>query len=246
MKKILFAGLLLLAPMVATPLGFAAQTNRTERVQFAKGASSTVIKGEVKGSSVIDYVLKASAGQVMSVTLESNNASNAFNVLPSGTEEAMFIGSISGNRFAGMLPTDGEFRIRVYLLGNSARQNLSSKFTLKIGITGKALVATPAAQDALIPGTPYHASGSIPCSQALYPAVKACEAFVIRRGFDGTATLEVRFPGGGKRHLLFIKGKPVTSDLPAKLTSKRQGDHSLINLETQETFDVPDPLILGD
>ena len=35
---------------------------RTERVQFAKGASSATVNGTIKGSQTVDYVLHVSKG----------------------------------------------------------------------------------------------------------------------------------------------------------------------------------------
>jgi len=51
-----------------------------------------------------------------------------------------------------MLPADGDYRVRVYLVRAAARRNESSAYTLTIGVAGKALEALPGAQDALVPG----------------------------------------------------------------------------------------------
>ena len=58
---------------------------RQEKVQFAKGASSAVIKGQIKGDTTVDYVVRAAAGQTLSVKLQKTNTSNYFNVLPPGS-----------------------------------------------------------------------------------------------------------------------------------------------------------------
>jgi hypothetical protein len=83
---------------------------------------------------LVDYLLPASAGQTMTVVLETNNTSNYFNVLAPGLIEAIFIGSTSGNRFEGSLPASGEYQVRVYLMRNAARRDESASFSLKIGI----------------------------------------------------------------------------------------------------------------
>jgi len=49
---------------------------RIERVQFAKGATSAVIKGRVKGYSGVDYRVRAGAGQTIKVSLKRSNLSN--------------------------------------------------------------------------------------------------------------------------------------------------------------------------
>ena len=42
---------------------------RTERVQFERGASSAVVEGSIKGYEIVDYVLRASAGQMMNASM---------------------------------------------------------------------------------------------------------------------------------------------------------------------------------
>jgi hypothetical protein len=219
---------------------------RIEAVHFTKGATSTVIKGQVKGDNFVDYHLRAGAGQTLSVELKTGNASSYFNILPPGSSDvAMFIGSTSGNRFSGLLSTDGDYTIRVYLMRNAARRTESANYTLNVGISGQALAATPAAQDALLPGTPFHASAQIACAPPFVSGVTECEAFVIRRGFDGTATVEVRWGAGLKRRILFVKGKPVAADAQEALAVSRQGDVSSVSLGSDERFDIPDVLVFG-
>lgn len=134
---------------------------RTERVQFAKGASSKTITGTLKGDASVDYVVGARAGQTMSVTLKPGNASNYFNVLPPGSETALFVGSSSGNTYTGSLPADGDYRIRVYLMRNAARRNEASNYTLTVGVTGASAAATPAAPAAK-PGAAVVTAGNMP------------------------------------------------------------------------------------
>ncbi|MGV0976634.1 MAG: hypothetical protein ACOYBO_11975 [Azonexus sp.] len=236
---------LLLVPPVVAPAAVA-DLGRTEYVQFARGAISTVIKGQVKGDHYIDYQVRVSAGQALSVEMKTGNASSYFNILPPGSGDvAMFIGNTSGNRYLGLLPTDGDYSIRVYLMRNAARRNESANFTLTVGVSGQALAATPAAKDALLPGTPFHASAKVACAPPFASGIKECDAFVIRRGFDGTATVEVRWGEGLKRRILFVKGKPVAADAPDALSVTRQGDVSSVSLGSEERFDIPDALVFG-
>ncbi len=240
------AAVLLLEPLLGA--GAEAQPairGQQEQVQFAAGASSRVISGVLKGDQFIDYKLRAAAGQTLSVTLKPSNVQTYFNFNPPGAEEAMFIGSTSGNRFRGLLPSDGDYTIRVYLMRPAARRNETSRYSLDVGVSGLPLVPLKAAQDALIPGTPFHASASIPCFSSIGPKVGSCEAFVIRRGFDGTATVEVRWPGGLRRHILFVKGRPVAADLPEAVTLQRKGDVSIVSLGSLERFEIPDTLLSG-
>ena len=78
---------------------------RTEQVHFKRGASSATINGKIKGYEVVDYVLEASKGQQMNVSMATDNGANYFNILaPGENEAAMFVGSTSGNQFEGGLP----------------------------------------------------------------------------------------------------------------------------------------------
>ena len=130
-NKILSCALALTA-LTASTLLIAAP--RTERVAFAKGASSKVIKGTVKGYDYVDYVIGARGGQLLTVNLTTNRGSNYFNVMAKGNEAAYFIGSNEGNSFRGPVPASGDQVIRVYLMRNDARRGVAANYTLKISI----------------------------------------------------------------------------------------------------------------
>jgi len=49
---------------------------RTERVQFERGANSTVVESSIKGYETVDYVLRAGKGQHMNVSMATNNGGN--------------------------------------------------------------------------------------------------------------------------------------------------------------------------
>ena len=106
-------------------------------VQFEKGAYGTTLNGQIKGYQIIDYRLRARAGQVMTVAFKPGNLSAYFNVLPPGSSNlALFVGSIYGNHFKSPLPTDGVYTLRVYLMRNAARRHETAKYTLDVKITG--------------------------------------------------------------------------------------------------------------
>jgi hypothetical protein len=219
-----------------------------ERVQFAGGDSSAVIKGyHVKGDATVDYVIGARAGQTLTVTLKRSNPQTYFNVNPPGTDVSMFVGSSdsTGTAFNGLLPADGDYAVRVYLMRAAARRGESSDYTLTIGVTGMALAPLPAAQDALLPGTSFHASGRITGVPSFETKARECEAFVIRRGVDGTATIEIPLPNSLMRRILFVKGKPVASDSPEPLTFTRREDVTTVKLGADEWYAIPDALVVG-
>ena len=251
MKKILVSIALVcifLHAVVVTATA-AEQSTRTERVQFKKGSTSAVIKGQVKGYSDVDYLVRAGAGQTITVSLKVSNRMNYFNVLPPGSKDVAMYAGQTGEDFKGVLPTDGDYTIRVYLIRAAARRNESSKYTLTVSVTGKALEPTPASKDAVIPGTPFHASAKIAC----VPYIEKfrdkkqleCEAFVIRRGFDGTATVEIPQENSVPRRILFVKGKPVASDSPYPVVFSRKDDITIVIFDTDERYEIPDALIFG-
>lgn len=241
----LIATALILLLSVAAGVNAAAPEARSERVTLASGATSRVIKGQVKGYAYVDYSLRGGAGQTLSVEMKSSNASNYFNINPPGSEMSMFIGSTSGARFSGVLPVAGDYTVRVYLMRNAARRKESGNYTLTLGLIGEPLTATPAGKDALIPGMPFHASAKIACAPPFAAKETTCEAFVIRRGFDGTATVEIRWGDGLKRRILFVKGQASASDAPDAVSVVRNGDVNVVSLGSSERFDIPDALIFG-
>lgn len=114
----------------------AADDIREERVRFKPGAEDATLKGRLAGRETLDYVLGAQAGQRMAVTLHADNPQLYFNVLSPGSEEALFVGSTTGDHFEGELPRSGDYRIRVYLMRAAARRDESAHYRLDIRIEG--------------------------------------------------------------------------------------------------------------
>jgi hypothetical protein len=220
---------------------------RQERVTFAAGASSATVKGQVKGNQDVDYMVRAAAGQTLTVTLKPSSASTYFNVLPPGSDNVAMYNGQFGGPFTGTLPTDGDYKVRVYLMRSAARRGASSTYTVTIGVAGKALPPLPSKQDAVVAGTSYHAAGQIQCVAMPYgdKTPKPCDAGVIRRGTDGTATVEVSLGTAGKRRILFVRGKPVASDSMETMTLTRQGDVTTVTFESGESHQIPDALVIG-
>ncbi|MFK3773780.1 hypothetical protein [Pseudomonas sp. NPDC089406] len=105
-------------------------------VHFAKGASSTEIKGSFKGYDSIQYSLSAKAGQQMSVQIAGSSNAN-FNVFAPGEKPgsgtALGSGSV-GNTWSGKLPASGSYTVQVYQMRASARRGELVPHTLTIGI----------------------------------------------------------------------------------------------------------------
>ena len=126
-----------LASILPAPAAHAAGPKiREQQIQFERGEARATLKGTIQGDETVDYKLCAAAGQSMVVHFKAKNASAYFNVLPPGSDEALFVGSSSGNRFEGTPPAGGDYTIRVYLMRNAARRNESTTYTLEVSVTG--------------------------------------------------------------------------------------------------------------
>ncbi|NDV49725.1 MULTISPECIES: SH3 domain-containing protein [unclassified Salipiger] len=125
---------LCLAATLATPA--LSQPMETRQVQFDAGTSGTVIRDSITGYEGIDYKLGASAGQRMVVDLNTSNLSNYFNIMAPGADSALFVGASDGTHFDGILPANGEYTIRVFLMRNAARREETADYSLSIHIGG--------------------------------------------------------------------------------------------------------------
>jgi hypothetical protein len=212
----------------------------TKPVHFADGTSSSNAKGTLVGYQIIDYTLGAKAGQTMTIHLQTDHTANYFNVLPPETEQAIFIGSTTGNDFSGPLPVDGVYRVRVYLMRSAARRNEKANFSISFSITGN-----PGSTDAKVAGTPYHATGKVPCSVGPDPKGSAqCEFGVIRKG-AGQAEVHVSAPGGEKRILIFNGNKVECPDPDVKLKAGYINYNYEISVNDFEFFTIPEAVING-
>lgn len=222
-----------------------AGTVQRQTVQFAKGKSSAQLRGSLKGDKDAEYAVNARAGQTLAVALKSKNGSLNFNLTPRGAKESMFIGGSQGTQASVVLPADGDYLVQVYLMRNAARRNESAAYTMDVAVTGQPLAPLPAAKDALVPGTRFHASAAVQCQTLGSDPAATCKADVTRRGRDGTATVELSGANGMIRKVLFVKGQPVASDSAQPMTSSRQVDLVTVRFGSDERYDVPSALLTG-
>jgi hypothetical protein len=216
----------------------------SERVHFKKGASEARIEGHLQGYETLDYVLGARAGQEMVVTLHTDNTANYFNLMaPGETEVAFFIGSRDGERFQGELPATGDYRIRIYLMRSAARRNEQAHFRLDVAITGPAQSKTDT-EDALVAGTPFHATGEVPCARSAGQLMGSCR-FGVQRLDGGSARLTLFWPDGGSRVILFEHGEATgTEPQESDFSVERQSDLNIIR-NGEERYEIPDAVIFG-
>ena len=240
--KFILAGAFSLFLLVGVSSALAGEI-RTVNVQFKAHETGTTVKGSIKGRETIDYRLRAKAGQQMTVSLSTSNLSNYFNVLPPGSETALFVGSTSGTDWTGTLPTDGDYSVRVYLMRSAARRNEKARYTLSIDIAG-GLGKAPAS-DAKVPGTPYHATGKVPCSIGPDPKGSAQCGFGVIHGKPGNAEVYVTPPGGGTRVLNFRGAQVTSADPKVRLKASKSGDNWSIRINDFEFYDIPLAVIEG-
>ncbi|MGB6909018.1 MAG: hypothetical protein WBE08_07800 [Methyloceanibacter sp.] len=246
---------LLMAALIAfaTSTALAQDDIRTERVQFRPGASSAIIKGKIKGYETVDYVLEASKGQHMNVSMATNNLSSYFNILAPGKNDvAMFIGSTSGNQFEGALSESGDYKIRVYMMRNAARRNEVANYRLEMIVTGAAEKASSAGAitsggDALVKDTDYHATGNVPCAMGGGKPTGSCP-FGVKREGNGSGMVTVTKPDGRKRTIFFKDGNATGADTseadPGKFSVEKQGDVSIVHIG-EERYEIFDAVIFG-
>jgi hypothetical protein len=223
---------------------------RTEQVHFKPGTSSATVKGKIRGYEIVGYVLEASKGQSMNVSMATDNGASCFNILaPGESEVAMFIGSTSGNQFEGTLPKSGDYKIRVYMMRSAARRNETANYRLEMIITGAAeKVSTPApSSDALVKGTDFHATGDIPCTMTLSQPAGSCPFGVKRQG-NGSGTVIITKPDGRTRAIFFEKGTATGADVSkadsGDFKAEKQVDLNIVRIG-EERYEIPDAVIFG-
>jgi len=127
------ACLLLAALVFATP-AWSADPIHKENVTLTANQATHTVKGKIKGYATAEYTVSGKAGKTLSIKLKTNQPSNYFNIRQQGQDEALFIGSTSGNTYQAALPADGEYTVQVYLMRNAARRNAVANYSLEMSI----------------------------------------------------------------------------------------------------------------
>lgn len=212
-------------------------------VEFGKGEASALIKGRIDGDQVIDYQVRAGAGQSMHVDFRPDNPSAYFNLTAPGSDAAMFVGSTSGNRFEGVLPAAGIYTVRVYLMRNASRRGESASYSLEVGIAAVPRTADPRN----IWPSRWDASGSVKCSMGNASLGSLCDFRVVRdRPGQKAEVWFARRPNddGGYRFIRY-ENKSFTTNDGAKLSWQRSDDNWILGVDGREHYLIPDALLFG-
>jgi hypothetical protein len=218
-----------------------------ERVEFAPGAVAAIREGSITGYEVIDYLLWTRAGQYANVSMATSNTASYFNILaPGETEVAMFNGSVSENQYEGILPTSGDYRIRVYMMRSAARRGEVARYRLEMIVTD--VPDKPSTtEDTLVPGTDFHATGSIPCALRAGDPSGSCPFGVMREG-GGSGMVVVTKPDGRTRAIFFENGEAIGADVseadPGEFHSAREADTTIVRIG-DERYEIPDAVLRG-
>jgi len=105
--------------------------------------------------------------------------------------------------------------------------------------------------DALVQGTDYNATAAIECAGYRGAAAGRCPAGVKRNREDGITTVEVKWPQGGSRAIMFKDGKVLTADTNEAdgsarfaVKSERTGDVTTVRIGP-ERYVIPDAFVTG-
>jgi len=102
----------------------------SERVSFAPGTSAATVGGKVQGVQSRDYLINASSGQTLKTsTIGTSQFLQVQVFAPDGTN--LYTGS---RDWSGLLPSTGDYRIRVRLVPEEQKPNAIGEYSLTIAV----------------------------------------------------------------------------------------------------------------
>jgi hypothetical protein len=233
----------LMAPLVVTP----AHAQQAQDIQFARGTTGSTVAGSIRGDQYIDYRMTVRAGQRINISLQPTKGSPYFNVLePGSIDAAVYNSSVNGQRYNGTTARSGTYTIRVYQMRATGRRGETASYRMTVSVSGAAASGTAPSHrpaDALVSGTPYHATATIRCRASAGASMSSCNAGVVRR--NASATVHVDTPDGGERSIFFREGRAVSSDSDNMMSVTRRGDTNIVTIGTYEVYEIPDAFVFG-
>ena len=137
-----------LAALAAAPRLFA-QAPRRAVLAVPPNGQPVTEAGRIRGYESVDYEVRVRAGDSLRVQLTTDQPSNYMNVLGPDADTALFVGARSGGAFAARLGSSGVYVVRVYLMRNAARRNVTANYRLTAAVARPAGTRPPAVR----PGT---------------------------------------------------------------------------------------------
>lgn len=130
MNAAIMIGFVALAAVMQPAMG--QDGTRETAIVLPEHGKTSSYEGKIRGYGGADYVFKAPAGRKLRIDLKTKSTSTYFNLARDGKDEALFVGSVSGNIFEAALPEDGAYRIKVYQMRNAARKGATARYALHI------------------------------------------------------------------------------------------------------------------
>ena len=185
------SAIMLCAVLFGTSLSYAGTDIRQEPVTFKSGAEHSAVTGHIKGRETVDHLVRVRAGQTLRVDLKAGNRFTFFNILPPGSDEAIFVGSSSGNSFERRLQLGGEYRVRTYLMRNAARRGESTRYKLDLTLKGAGMFSQSFEKTLVLQGISFQvtsANNSSINTLRIVPSGLEIDNSQIDRTIDGTVT----------------------------------------------------------
>ncbi|WP_251978420.1 SH3 domain-containing protein [Salinicola avicenniae] len=121
-------------------LGFAAifallvPTTLADTVTRLDATTRTLVREQLTGDETDRFQVTARGGQTLSVDLYADNASASFTIWSEEADTALFAGMQKGNVADVPLPTDGDYRIEVFLVRAAARRGEMAHYSLAVAL----------------------------------------------------------------------------------------------------------------
>lgn len=122
--------------LVLPSLVASSQEDERVRVELAPGTGSKTFEARIEGYQSLDYIVPAEASQQLTVGFRSANMGAYIDIYPPGSDAPMHEGSKRGNRFEGVLPQTGDYRVHVFLMDNAAHRDEIAEFTIDLSLGG--------------------------------------------------------------------------------------------------------------
>ncbi len=247
---VLIASALMLAMARMLPTASAADIPQ-QRVHFAPGATGVVIAGSIEGRDSVDYLLGAKAGQTLTVSMQTDNAQNYFNIIPpDAKDEAIYVGATGAepNNYSGTLDLDGDWAIRVYLYRAAARRGETADYRLDISITGDPDPSVAREANAFGPRD-WDARGSLDCAADGEPMeTGGCPFKVVRYRMEEGATVFAVPPGQsptpGEERILYYQQEGWSTPTDDRVSVSKDEDVWTIRVGG-EVYEVFEAVVFG-